>query len=71
MVTDLYLVLITIFAWLNNCSIPNMELYKRLVASYPGHMGGGKSGQVSENLRTSPIMDKLYVVVMQRNNQTR
>ena len=44
-------------------------------------MGGGKSGLVSTvsacandsgNLpRTSPIMDKLHVVVMRRNNQTR
>ena len=47
----------------------------------PGHVGGGKSGLVSTvcacandsgNLpRMSPIMDKLHVVVMQRNNQTR
>ena len=51
------------------------------LASYPGHVGGGKSGLVSTvcacvndsgNLpRTSPIMDKLHVVVMRRNNQTR
>ena len=44
-------------------------------------MGGGKSGLVStvcacandsgNFLRTSPIMDKLHVVVMRRNNQTR
>ena len=44
-------------------------------------MGGGKSGLAStvcactndsgNLLRTSPIMDKLHVVVMQRNNQTR
>ena len=55
---------------------------KRGVASYPGHVpGGGKSGLVfivcacvndSGNfLRTSPIMDKLHVVVMRRNNRTR
>ena len=51
------------------------------IASYPGHMGGGKSGLVStvcacandsgNLLQTSPIMDKLHVVVMRRNNQTR
>ena len=51
------------------------------IASYPGHMVGGKSGLVSTvcactndsgNLpRTSLIMDKLHVVVMWRNNQTR
>ena len=51
------------------------------LASYPGHVGGGKSGLVStvctcandsrNLLRTSPIMDKLHVVVMRRNNQTR
>ena len=51
------------------------------IASYPGHVGGGKSGLVStvcacaNNSRnfsqTSPIMDKLHVVVMRRNNQTR
>ena len=51
------------------------------LASYPGHVGGGKSGLVSTvcacandsgNLpRTSPIMDKLHVVVMRRNNRTR
>ena len=50
------------------------------LASYPGHVGG-KSGLVSTvsacandsgNLpRTCPIMDKLHVVVMRRNNQTR
>ena len=44
-------------------------------------MGGGKSGLVSTVCacandsgnfsRTSPIMDKLHVVVMRRNNQTR
>ena len=51
------------------------------VASYPADVGGGKNGLVSTvcacandsgNLpQTSPIMDKLQVVVMQRNNQTR
>ena len=51
------------------------------LASYPGNVGGGKSGLVSTvcacandsgNLpRTSPIMDKLHVVVMWRNSQTR
>ena len=51
------------------------------IASYPGHVGGGKSGLVSTVCacandsgnfsRTSPIMDKLHVVVMRRNNQTR
>ena len=50
------------------------------ISSYPGHVGGGKSGLVStvcacandsRNVsRTSPIMDKLHVVVMRRNNQT-
>ena len=52
-----------------------------LLASYPGHVGGGKSGLVSTVCacandsgnfsRTSPIMDKLHVIVMRRNNQTR
>ena len=52
-----------------------------MLASYPGHVGGGKSGLVStvcacandsgNLLRTSPIMDKLHVLVMRRNNQTR
>ena len=51
------------------------------LASYPGHVGGGKSGLVSTVYacandsgnfsRTSPIMDKLHVVVMRRKNQTR
>ena len=51
------------------------------LASYPGHVGGGKSGLVSTVCactndsgnfsRTSPIMDKLHVVVMRRNHQTR
>ena len=51
------------------------------LASYTGHVGGGKSGPVStvcacasdsgNPLRTSPIMDKLHAVVMRRNNQTR
>ena len=51
------------------------------LASYPGHVGGGKSGLVSTvcacvndsgNLpRMSPIMDKLHVVVMRRSNQPR
>ena len=51
------------------------------LASYPGHVGGGKSGLVStvcacandsgNLLRISPIMDKLHVVVTRRNNQTR
>ena len=46
------------------------------VASYPGHVGGGKSGLVSTVCacandsgnfsRTSPIMDKLHVVVMRK-----
>ena len=45
-----------------------------LLASYPGHVGGGKSGLVStvcacandsgKFSRTSPIMDKLHVVVI-------
>ena len=48
---------------------------------YPGHVGGGKSGLVStvcacaydsgNLLQTSPIMDKLHMIVMRRNNQTR
>ena len=51
------------------------------LASYPGHVGGGKSGLVSTVCacandsgnfsRTRPIMDKLHVVVMRRDNQTR
>ena len=51
------------------------------LALYPGHMGRGKSGLVStvcacandsgNLLWTSPIMDKLHVVVMRRNTQTR
>ena len=51
------------------------------LASYPGHVGGWKSGLVSTvctcmnnsgNLpQTSPIMDKLHMVVIRRNNQTR
>ena len=51
------------------------------IASYPGYMEGRKSGLVStvyactndsgNLLQMSPIMDKLHVVVMQRNNQTR
>ena len=58
----------------SNCVVANL-------ASYPGHVGGGKSGLVSTVCacannsgnfsRTSPIMDKLHVVVMRRNNQTR
>ena len=57
------------------------SIIRHELASYPGHVGGGKSGLVSTvcacanhsgNLpRTSPIMDKLHVVVMRRNNQTR
>ena len=51
------------------------------IASYPGHVFGGKSGLVStvcacandsRNFpRTSPNMDKLHMVVMRRKNQTR
>ena len=51
------------------------------LASYPGHVFGGKSGLVSTVCacandsgnfpRTSPNMDKLHLVVMRRNNQTR
>ena len=43
------------------------------LASYPGQVGGGKSGlyPLFAHARTSPIMDKLHVVVMRRNNQTR
>ena len=51
------------------------------VVSYPGHVKGGKSGLVStvcacatdsrSFLRMSPIMYKLHMVVMWRNNQTR
>ena len=62
-------------------TVHNYSKTSNNVASYPGHMGGGKSGLVSTvcacandsgNLpRTSPIMDKLHVVVMRRNNQTR
>ena len=55
--------------------------YHNLLASYPDHVGGGKSSLVStvcacpndsgNLLRTSLNMDKIHVVVMQRNNQTR
>ena len=51
------------------------------VASYPGHVVGGKSGLVSTACacannsgnfpRTSPNTDKLHMVVMRRNDQTR
>ena len=51
------------------------------LSSHPGHVGGGKSGLVStvcacangsRNFsQTSLIMDKLHMVVMRRNNQTR
>ena len=61
--------------------ISPLPFYHTLLASYPGHVGGGKSGLVSTVCacandsgnfsRTSPIMDKLHVVVMRRNNQTR
>ena len=54
---------------------------RRALALYPGHVVGGKSGLVStvcscandsENFpRTSPNTDKLHMVVMRRNNQTR
>ena len=53
----------------------------RVVASYPGHVFGGKSGLVSTVCacandsgnfpRTSPNTDKLNLVVMRKNNQTR
>ena len=52
-----------------------------VIALYPGHVGGGKSGLVSTVCacannsgnfsRTSLVMDKLHMVVMRRNNQTR
>ena len=51
------------------------------LALYPGHVVGGKSGLVStvcvcandsgNFLRTSPNTDKLHMVVMRRNSQTR
>ena len=48
------------------------------LASYPGHVGGGKSDLVStvctcanDSGNTSPIMDTLHVVAMRRNNQPR
>ena len=51
------------------------------LASYPGHVVGGKSGLVSTVCacvnssgnfpRTSPNTDKLHMVVMRRDNQTR
>ena len=51
------------------------------IASYPGHVFGGKSGLVSTVCacvndsgnfpQTSPNKDKLHIVVMWRNNQTR
>ena len=51
------------------------------LASYPGHVVGGKSGLVSTVCacannsgnfpRTSPNTDKLHMVVMRRNYQTR
>ena len=54
---------------------------RRNLASYPGHVFGGKSGLVSTVCacannsgnfpRTSPNTDKLHLVVMRRNNQTR
>ena len=52
----------------------------RYLASYPGHVVRGKSGLVSTVCacancgnfpRTSPNTDKLHMVVMRRNNQTR
>ena len=62
------------------CQINTKKSWPSL-ALYPGHMEGGKSGLISivcacvndsRNLqRTSLIMDKLHVVVMWRNNQTR
>ena len=62
------------------CTYSVQCMYIQL-ASYPGHVGGRKSGLVSTVCacannsgnfsRTSPIMDKLQVVVMRRNNQTR
>ena len=57
--------------------------YIYILASYPGHVlvFGGKSGLVSTVCacandsgnfpRTSPNTDKLHLVVMRRNNQTR
>ena len=64
-----------------NWGFPKLGPVLSTVASYPGHVGGGKSGLVStvcacandsgNFLRTSPIMDKLHVVAMRRNNQTR
>ena len=57
--------------------------FSLLLASYPGHIlvFGGKSGLVSTVCacandsgnfpRTSPNTDKLHLVVMRRNNQTR
>ena len=58
-----------------------MEMTISILASYPGHVGGGRNGLVStvcacandsgNLLRTNPIMDKLHVVVKRRNNQTR
>ena len=66
---------------LHFCVTKGKARVHHMLASYPGQVGGGKSGLVSTvctcandsgNLpRTSPIMDKLHVVVMQRNNQTR
>ena len=64
-----------------NTSMTHTNIACHTVALYPGHVGGGKSGLVStvcactndsgNLLRTSPIMDKLYVAVIRRNNQTR
>ena len=60
-------------------SVKNKLMSK--ISSYAGHVGEGKSGLVSTVCacandsgnfsRTSPIMDKLHVVVMRRDNQTR
>ena len=51
-----------------------MKCVATFLTSYPGHVGGGKSGLVStvcacandsgNLLQKSPIMDKLHVVVM-------
>ena len=65
----------------NTTSSKVWQISYRNLASYPGHVVGGKSGLVSTVCacannsgnfpRTSPNTDKLTVVVMRRNNQTR
>ena len=67
-----------------NCEPSTVDVYDSAytyITSYPGHVFGEKSGLVSTLCarandsgtfpRTSPNSDKLHLVVMQRNNQTR